>query len=265
MESSRPLSCCRALSLSLSLSLSGLDFPTCPQSAQSRRLLHHLYQTKKSERGFSATLRNDLSTIPAAYDPCEMSEETLYLNRADVRKALHVADGVGQWASCSNILNYNSSDVSVPMEPIYTDLLAAGNLRMVIFSGDDDSVCATLGTQHWMFNLLGADVTSAWTQWMVSGTVLLEAGARGARRRTVLLFPVCLAMLLLGARGGASGAACSVVRSFPASHILCAACLCVVHTVHLGGVRLPDRRIHREIQGHQPGDSPRSRPHGLRL
>jgi carboxypeptidase C (cathepsin A) len=118
------------------------------------------------ERNFPKGFRKQLETVvPAPYDPCTMSEETTYLNRADVRAALHVSPQAFPWSSCSSNVNYNQTDVGVPMEPIYTELLASGNLRMVIFSGDDDSVCATLGTQHWMFNLLGQEVTEPWTQW----------------------------------------------------------------------------------------------------
>ena len=143
----------------------GLDFPTCNTNAEQHKLLSHVYSKKMRSRGFSPLFKSQLETIPTPYDPCEMSEETTYLNRADVKAAIHVSPNAFAWSGCSSNVNYNASDLYVPMEPIYTQLLAPGNLRMVIFSGDDDSVCATLGTQHWMFNLLGADVTAAWTQW----------------------------------------------------------------------------------------------------
>jgi carboxypeptidase C (cathepsin A) len=146
----------------------GLDYPTCGESAETRRLLHHTYQMKKLAAGFPEKFKAQLDSIPADYDPCMESEETAYLNRADVRTALHVNPAVGAWVSCSNAVNYNQTDVSTPMEPIYTFMLnfkTSTPLRMVIFSGDDDSVCASLGTQHWMFNMLGKNVVKAWSTW----------------------------------------------------------------------------------------------------
>jgi len=151
----------------------GLDFPTCSQSAEQKRLLHHLYLERKMRPGFNGRFKAQLDAVaPSAYDPCMQGEETLYLNRADVRDALHVDPYVGQWAGCSNVVNYNQTDVNAHMEPIYQQLLAHGGLRMVIFSGDDDSVCATLGTQHWMYNLL-PDVDSNWQTWYY------DSGANG--------------------------------------------------------------------------------------
>jgi hypothetical protein len=143
----------------------GLDFPTCGSTAEQKKLLSHIYAKKMHSKGFSPKLKSQLQTIPSPYDPCEMNEETTYLNRADVRAAIHASPKVNSWSSCSSIVNYNQTDVNTPMEPIYQYLLANANLRMVIFSGDDDSVCATLGTQHWMFNLLGSEVTAGWSQW----------------------------------------------------------------------------------------------------
>jgi hypothetical protein len=123
------------------LDVYGLDYPTCTNSvAQQQTLVKYM-------RG------KPLKAV-ADYDPCEQSEETVYLRRADVRAALHIPAASNVWSMCSTVLNYNQTDVLQPMQPIYTALLLSNpELRMVIFSGDDDSVCATLGTQHWMYNL----------------------------------------------------------------------------------------------------------------
>lgn len=143
----------------------GLDFPVCDANVEQKRLLTHLYKSKMHERGFSAKLKQQLATVPTPYDPCEMAEEATYLNRADVRAAIHASSSVSTWTSCSTVVSYNQTDVNTPMEPIYTELIARGDLQMLIFSGDDDSVCATLGTLHWTYNLLGDDVVEPWTQW----------------------------------------------------------------------------------------------------
>ena len=61
-------------------------------------------------------------------------------------------------------MNYSQQDVAAPMMPVYAKLLKASPpLRIVIMSGDDDSVCATLGTQHH----LGPhrSIASPWQPW----------------------------------------------------------------------------------------------------
>jgi hypothetical protein len=85
----------------------GLDFPGCNGSKEKKRLLQNLFADRMNEPGFPAALRKQLSAIPDPYDPCEMSEENVYLNRADVRAAIHTSDKVPQWLDCSAILNYN--------------------------------------------------------------------------------------------------------------------------------------------------------------
>jgi carboxypeptidase C (cathepsin A) len=144
----------------------GLDYPTCNASREQKILLHHVYKKKMQSKHFSSKLKKQLQTVPTPYDPCEENEETVYLNRADVKAAIHVSPKAFAWAGCTNNINYNMADGETAMEPIYQFLLANTQLQMVIFSGDDDSVCASLGTQHWMFNLVGTEITSPWTQWM---------------------------------------------------------------------------------------------------
>jgi len=125
----------------------GLDYPTCPQQAQARTLLRHLYPDKQLLQGASSPFAVRLSAVDPAYDPCLQSEEAVYMSRADVHAALRVSPKAFAWQPCTRNIAYNQSDFMSSMEPLYTGLLASkANLRMLIFSGDDDSVCATLGT-----------------------------------------------------------------------------------------------------------------------
>jgi carboxypeptidase C (cathepsin A) len=48
------------------------------------------------------------------------------------------------------------------MMSYYTAL--KGRIKMLIFSGDDDSVCATLGTQQFLWDL-GLPIVSDWAPW----------------------------------------------------------------------------------------------------
>jgi len=107
---------------------------------------------------------------PAIYDPCVDDYATGYLNRADVQAALHAKAPTpfdnGQWAECARGIGYSASDSRNPMMPVYQDILASGSnkLRYLVFSGDDDSVCATIGTQNWIYDL-GYTVRVPWHQW----------------------------------------------------------------------------------------------------
>jgi hypothetical protein len=87
------------------------------------------------------------------YEPCAINYATDYLNRDDVKEAIHVNSTI-VWAECSSILKYSSLDFELDMVPIYKYLIDGGyGLKILVYSGDDDSVCATVGTQHWVSDL----------------------------------------------------------------------------------------------------------------
>jgi len=53
-----------------------------------------------------------------------------------------------------------------PMEPTWKWLVAQASLRMTIVSGDDDSVCGSLGTQSWLWNMgWTTDTNYDWVTW----------------------------------------------------------------------------------------------------
>jgi carboxypeptidase C (cathepsin A) len=79
------------------------------------------------------------------YVPCEDDYADTYLNDASVKKALNVKLTT-TWASCSNKLKYNSTDSQVSTAPIYNYLIDGKfGLDILVYSGDDDAVCATIG------------------------------------------------------------------------------------------------------------------------
>lgn len=132
-----------------------LDFPLCLSNAQRRRMNEFIHQNKNPGL---------LHQMNVRYEPCEEDFETTYLNRADVQTALHVK--ATTWGACSNIVRYNQTDSNSAMNHYYTDLITAtkGTLHMTVLSGDDDSVCGTLGTTDWMYGL-GLQTKSGWTSW----------------------------------------------------------------------------------------------------
>ena len=61
------------------------------------------------------------------------------------------------------------------MEPYYQYLIDNADIKILVFSGDDDSVCGTIGTQSWIYDL-GYDITERWTSWLYEGQVSVHEG-----------------------------------------------------------------------------------------
>jgi carboxypeptidase C (cathepsin A) len=108
------------------------------------------------------------------YEPCGQLYMRSYLNQAAVQEAIHVKGSIA-WSPCNININYSTADVETPTIDLYKELVRQGqqglhSLRMLIYSGDDDSVCATDGTQAWLWSL-GAAAKDLWRPWKVSGQV----------------------------------------------------------------------------------------------
>jgi len=98
------------------------------------------------------------------YEPCEDNYLVSYLNQPAVKEALHVDSSI-VWTECSSIIKYDLFAFFVPMEPLYKYLINGKyNLKMLVYSGDDDSVCGTWGTQKWMYGL-GQKAVTNWVPW----------------------------------------------------------------------------------------------------
>jgi len=110
--------------------------------------------------------------------PCIGDFTETYLRRADVIAAIH-APTKTQWSECSGTQQYGyTKSVLDKYHQIIADDRAskvAGNsgsaLRMLVFSGDGDSVVATVGTRAWIDSLKLTE-TSAWRPWVDSGNQL---------------------------------------------------------------------------------------------
>ena len=57
------------------------------------------------------------------------------------------------------------------MMPVWQWLVKNAKLKMMIYSGDDDSVCATLGTQQFIWDLGLKPTAVNWKPWQVDGQV----------------------------------------------------------------------------------------------
>jgi len=156
-----------------------LDFPKCNDSALSvgrleRWTLRRAIGRSQSHATTEGGPVKSYPYFPTDYQPCTADWAEAYLSRKDVQAAVHAEPGgptwTGNWSACSDAVSaaYSQTDVAAPMMPIYTRLIDAG-VRMMIMSGDDDAVCATFGTQQFIWDL-NLTVKQQWAPWtMASG------------------------------------------------------------------------------------------------
>jgi carboxypeptidase C (cathepsin A) len=99
--------------------------------------------------GLKPTVGEDID----GYEPCEDDYSTSYLNQDSVKVALHVKSDI-EWEECSYAIKYNMKDRHSDMTSNYNYLIDGGyGLNILVYSGDDDSVCSTEGTQSWIWDL----------------------------------------------------------------------------------------------------------------
>jgi len=176
---------CEALEIDMGTQVGGLnpyalDFPTCVEASSggNNRLPD---KKKKGSRAQLIWAMNYMlpdhmksiimPTTQEEYEPCTDDYSVTYLNRDDVKEAIHVNTSI-TWEECSTSLHYNFADRLIPMQPIYKKLLEADNgLSILVYSGDDDAVCGTIGTQEWIWSLgyNPPDKASTWQPWLYNG------------------------------------------------------------------------------------------------
>ncbi|CAL1389221.1 unnamed protein product [Linum trigynum] len=131
--------------------------------------------------------------LSEAIDVCVEDETVNYLNRKDVLAALHARlVGVRRWEVCSNILDYEVLNIEKPTISIVGLLVKAG-IRVLVYSGDQDSVVPLMGSRslvHRLARQLGMNTTVPYRAWFagkqvggwnqVYGEMLSFATIRGA-------------------------------------------------------------------------------------
>mmetsp|Transcript_21233 Transcript_21233/g.21939 ORF Transcript_21233/g.21939 Transcript_21233/m.21939 type:complete len:467 (-) Transcript_21233:197-1597(-) len=127
-----------------------IDYPVCVEDESSQR--YTFLKSLLSEVS-NPDLRNLILSPDETYNPCTEDYATTYMNLPEVRKALHVNPDI-TWAMCSRSIHYKQTESKNSMVPIYEYLLSGPyDLDILVFSGDNDAVCGTIGVQHWIWDL----------------------------------------------------------------------------------------------------------------
>jgi carboxypeptidase C (cathepsin A) len=135
-------------------------------SAQIAQLLNHTAAALKSNDGPPFLPPQD------KYHPCADEHLTTYLNRLDVVKAIHADPKMLPWNGCSDRVHYSQKDFQISTIGLYKEIIAQQDtttpLKVLVFSGDDDSVCSLEGTQMWIWDLgVKAKSRKTWQPWLV--------------------------------------------------------------------------------------------------
>ncbi|KAK6149024.1 hypothetical protein DH2020_016549 [Rehmannia glutinosa] len=105
-------------------------------------------------------------------DVCVEDETNVYLNRKDVQKAFHARlIGVKRWSICSDILHYEMQNLEIPTIGILGSLVKSG-IRVLVYSGDQDSVIPLTGTRTLVNGLakdMGLNTTQPYSAWLLGG------------------------------------------------------------------------------------------------
>ncbi|XP_009778790.1 serine carboxypeptidase-like 45 [Nicotiana tabacum] len=107
-------------------------------------------------------------------DVCIDDKTVNYLNRQDVRRALHAKlVGVRRWDVCSNVLDYQLLDIEIPTIYI-VGLLVKERIPVLIYSGDQDSVVPLTGSRtvvHQLAKRMGLNTTVPYRVWFAGQQV----------------------------------------------------------------------------------------------
>lgn len=102
--------------------------------------------------------------------PCiDSRAQTTWLNRGDVRKALHIPDTLPPWDLCSDIVGGNYTNLYSTVKDVYLKLLSLG-LQALVYNGDTDMACNFLGDQ-WFVEDLDIKATTKYQTWLYNDQI----------------------------------------------------------------------------------------------
>jgi serine carboxypeptidase-like clade 2 len=121
---------------------------------ESKKISNHI----RFPHPFFNKTENKKRDVPAP-DPCIDDYVDTYLNRKDVKQAIHAKDVV--WEECGGP-NYRFGHDS--MMPIYKTFFDKTTWNILVYSGDADTVLNFISTQQWVIDM-NRPVKSKWTNW----------------------------------------------------------------------------------------------------
>lgn len=155
-----------------------LDYPVCTEDSprkygrnQRAAFINHKLNClggNTVDENTMAKVKQSLSITEDTYEPCADNYMGEYLNKDEVKNSIHVKTDI-KWTDCNQkTLRYKQTDGGKSMTPYYNYLIdnKSIDLDILVYSGDDDDVCATIGTQSWIWDL-GYNVSSHWKDWTV--------------------------------------------------------------------------------------------------
>ena len=148
-----------------------LDYPVCVEDSASRQALTLMHKIHESTDGEKTEASAYLLPVEN-YEPCAEDFLLAWINTDETKEAMHAKTDI-TWGSCSSKVRYSNKDMQKDMAPLYNYLIDGGfDLNILVYSGDDDSVCATSGTDAWIWDL-GYDVVKGkyWKDWKVDKQV----------------------------------------------------------------------------------------------
>ncbi|KAM8894214.1 lysosomal protective protein isoform 2-T2 [Spinachia spinachia] len=142
---------------------SGLNEYALYLDCEGGRQFHKGYQRTMSH--LFTNLRKPQHPHVFSVPPCINSTAQLnWLNRGDVRKALHIPDTLPPWDICSDDVGNQYRRLYPTVKDVYLKLLSLG-LRALVYNGDTDMACNFLGS-HWFVEHLGLEATTKYQAWL---------------------------------------------------------------------------------------------------
>ncbi|XP_039262370.2 lysosomal protective protein-like [Styela clava] len=103
--------------------------------------------------------------------PCiNSTAQKNYLNKPDVRKALHIPSHLPKWDICNEDVGSQYKREFSDMMAQYKKLMAVPGLRGLVYNGDTDMACNFLGDE-WFVDSLGLPPVHDRVPWYVDGQV----------------------------------------------------------------------------------------------
>uniref|UniRef100_G3PTQ8 Carboxypeptidase n=1 Tax=Gasterosteus aculeatus aculeatus TaxID=481459 RepID=G3PTQ8_GASAC len=123
-----------------------------------QRTMSHLFTNSRKHQDSHKKFSDGVSPSASVGEvpPCINSTAQLnWLNRGDVRKALHIPDTLPPWDICSDVVGGQYRNLYPTVKDVYLKLVSLG-LRALVYNGDTDMACNFMGSQ-WFVEHLGLE------------------------------------------------------------------------------------------------------------